>query len=279
MNCEFYRQLLDAIDQAAGNSRAVELDAAVWAEFRLDPAAPAPARPAPAPVRPAQSEVRVAPPPRPVQSAPAPVRAPDQVPPPPERRGAAANAPDLAALAALVRDCRNCVLCERRRHTVFGEGNPAAELMFVGEGPGADEDATGRPFVGAAGQLLDKMIAAMTFRREDVYIANVVKCRPPENRAPLPDEMGVCLPYLRRQIELIKPKVIVALGGTAMTGLLGVPVSITRMRGQWTAYQGIPLMPTFHPAYLLRREEAKRDVWSDLQQVMKALGRKRENAR
>ncbi len=281
MNSEFYRQLTDAIDRAATNSRAVEIDAAVWAEFRLDPAAPAPApnpaRPVAAPVRPAPVEVRVAPPPvRPQQAAPVPASAPVQ---PPVPSGAAAAAPDLAALAALVHDCRHCVLCEQRRNTVFGEGNPAAELMFVGEGPGADEDASGRPFVGAAGQLLDKMIAAMTFRRDEVYIANVVKCRPPGKRATLTDEMGVCIPYLRRQIELLKPKVIVALGGTAMAGLLGAPVSITRIRGQWTAYQGIPLMPTFHPAYLLRREEAKREVWSDLQQVMKALGRKRESGK
>ncbi|MGE4565206.1 MAG: uracil-DNA glycosylase [Victivallaceae bacterium] len=262
MNSEFYRQLTDAIDRAATGSRAVELDAAVWAEFRLD-AASSP----PPPVRPVPVEIRGAPPVRPVPPAP------------PRDSGAAAAAADLAALAELVRDCRKCVLCEQRSHTVFGEGNPAAELMFVGEGPGAEEDASGRPFVGAAGQLLDKMIAAMTFRREDVYIANVVKCRPPGNRAPLPDEMGACLAYLRRQIELIRPKVIVALGGTAMAGLLGGPVSITRIRGQWTAYQTIPLMPTFHPAYLLRREEAKREVWSDLQQVMKALGRKRENGK
>ncbi len=271
MNSSFYRQLETAIGNAAPKCRAVELDAAVWAEFlKNETAPPPPARPAPAPVRPPEPKQAA---PRAVHAAhPAPVPPPQQ--PPPDFATA-----DLDALARIVHGCRRCQLCEQRRNTVFGEGNPHAELMFIGEGPGADEDATGRPFVGAAGQLLDKMINAMTFRRDEVFIANVVKCRPPGNRAPLPDEMGACLPYLQRQIELVKPKVIVALGATAMAGLFKEPISITRARGNWMAYCAIPLMPTFHPAYLLRREAAKREVWSDLQQVMKALGRKREASR
>jgi DNA polymerase len=145
--------------------------------------------------------------------------------------------------------------------------------MFVGEGPGAEEDAQGRPFVGKAGKLLDRMIEAMGYRREEVFIANVVKCRPPENRKPQREEMDMCLPYLRQQIRLIRPKVIVGLGGTAMEGLLGKPVGITRMRGIWQEYQGIKLMPTFHPSYLLRDPAKKKDAWQDLKAVLTELGK------
>ncbi|MBT8043204.1 MAG: hypothetical protein KJN98_08545, partial [Pontiella sp.] len=150
------------------------------------------------------------------------------------------------AIAAHIAACTSCGLCRTRTRTVPGEGNAdAPDILFVGEGPGADEDAQGRPFVGRAGKLLDKMIDAMGYRREQVFIANVVKCRPPENRKPVREEMDQCLPYLRRQIELIRPKVIVGLGGTAMEGLLGNPVGITRMRGVWQEYAGIKLMPTY----------------------------------
>ena len=171
-----------------------------------------------------------------------------------------------------VRACKCCQLCLTRTNTVFGEGNPNAELMFIGEGPGRDEDLQGRPFVGKAGKLLDKMIEAMRLHRSDVYIANVVKCRPPNNRTPLPDEAASCINYLRWQIYLIRPKAIVLLGATAAHFLLNETQGIMRLRGKWLDYQGIPVMPTFHPAFLLRQESAKKDAWSDLQQVMKRLG-------
>jgi DNA polymerase len=146
--------------------------------------------------------------------------------------------------------------------------------LFVGEGPGSDEDRQGLPFVGAAGQLLDKMIGAMGYGRDEVYICNVVKCRPPDNRKPEPDEMEACLPYLREQIAIVDPKVIVALGATGVQGLLGNAVGITRMRGTWKLYKGRwPLMPTFHPAYLLRQADKKREVWNDLQEVMRKLNK------
>ncbi|HVY46890.1 MAG TPA: uracil-DNA glycosylase [Minicystis sp.] len=181
----------------------------------------------------------------------------------------------LAVLAERARACEQCALCQRRKQAVFSRGNPHAELCFVGEGPGADEDAIGEPFVGKAGQLLDRMIAAMGYGRDDVYICNVVKCRPPDNRKPDPEEMAACLPFLHQQLELVKPKAIVALGATAVQGLTGTSEGITRLRGKWRLYKGtIPVMPTFHPAYLLRQPAAKRDVWSDLQDVMRILGKK-----
>ena len=183
------------------------------------------------------------------------------------------GSPRLAEIRAEVGDCRRCKLSGGRTHVVFGVGNPAAELMFVGEGPGADEDEQGEPFVGRAGQLLTKMIEAMGFRREDVYIANVVKCRPPGNRNPEPDEIEACEPFLRAQIAGIQPKVIVALGKFAAQTLLRDPTPITKMRGHWQAYQGVRLMPTFHPAYLLRSPEEKKKAWDDLQLVMKELGK------
>lgn len=175
-------------------------------------------------------------------------------------------APDRARLPPLP-------LAETRHNVVFGEGDPHAKLMFIGEGPGYDEDMQGRPFVGKAGQLLNKMIAAMQFQREEVYIANVVKCRPPGNRVPTPDEAVACIGYLKKQIELIRPEVIVLLGATAVNFLLGKREGITRLRGKWLGFNGIPVMPTFHPAYLLRQESAKRDAWADLQQVMKVFGK------
>jgi DNA polymerase len=144
----------------------------------------------------------------------------------------------------------------------------------VGEGPGADEDAQGFPFVGKAGQLLDKMIAAMGLGRDEVYVCNIVKCRPPDNRKPEPAEMAACTPYLKEQLELVAPEVIVALGATAVQGLFGTTEGITRMRGRWKLYGGrIPVMPTFHPAYLLRTPAAKREVWDDLQAVLRQMGR------
>jgi DNA polymerase len=175
-----------------------------------------------------------------------------------------------------VRGCTQCRLCEHRTQTVFGEGDPEASIMFIGEGPGETEDRTGRPFVGRAGELLDRMIAAMGLRRDQVFIANIVKCRPPGNREPAPDEVAACTPYLVRQIELIGPQVIVTLGKPAAQFMLGEKISITRARGQWRSWRGIPLMPTFHPAYILRSytPATRAAVWSDLQAVMSALGMK-----
>ncbi len=186
---------------------------------------------------------------------------------------AAADGSSLEEMAETVRTCARCELGRHRQNAVFGEGDPHAELMFIGEGPGADEDRQGRPFVGKAGQLLDKMIAAMQFRRAEVYIANVVKCRPPDNRTPTPEEACLCIGYLVRQIELIRPKVIVLLGATAAHFLLNRQEGITRLRGRWLEYNGIPVMPTYHPAYLLRQESAKRDAWHDLQLVMAKFGK------
>ena len=180
----------------------------------------------------------------------------------------------LDVLAESVKGCTKCGLAAARTQTVFARGTGSSRLMFIGEGPGADEDAQGFPFVGKAGQLLDRMIAAMGFSRDEVYVANIVKCRPPDNRKPEPEEMAACMPYLAEQIELLAPEVIVALGGTAVQGLFGTGEGIMRIRGRWRLYQGrIPVMPTFHPAYLLRTPTAKREVWDDLQAVLRQMGR------
>jgi len=179
----------------------------------------------------------------------------------------------LDELRTFIGDCQRCKLAPHRTRLVFGVGNPRARLVFVGEGPGADEDAQGEPFVGRAGQLLTEIITkGMRLRREDVYIANVIKCRPPGNRNPEPDEVASCEPFLLRQIELIGPEVIVALGKFAAQTLLRSKVPITQLRGRWYDYHGIKLMPTFHPAYLLRNPGDKRVVWADIQKVMKVLG-------
>ncbi len=170
-------------------------------------------------------------------------------------------------------DCKRCKLSGGRTQIVFGVGNPKAELVFVVEGPGAEEDAQGVAFVGAAGQLLTKMIEAMGLRRQDVYICNVVKCRPPGNRDPEPDEIEACEPFLKAQLAAIQPRAIVALGRFAVQTLLRDKTPITRLRGTWRELDGIRLMPTFHPAYLLRNPSEKRRAWSDLQQVMKFLGK------
>jgi uracil-DNA glycosylase len=180
----------------------------------------------------------------------------------------------LEVLAEVVRSCTKCGLSQHRKQTVFARGTGSSGVCFVGEGPGADEDAQGLPFVGKAGQLLDRMIEAMGLGRDEVYVCNVVKCRPPDNRKPELDEMAACLPYLNEQLELIRPRVIVALGATAVQGLFGTTEGITRLRGKWKTYQGrIDVMPTFHPAYLLRTPAAKREVWDDLQDVLRKIGR------
>ncbi len=184
----------------------------------------------------------------------------------------AANAA-LAGIAATLAACRKCVLCQERTNVVPGQGNPVSpDIMFIGEAPGADEDRQGLAFVGRAGQLLTKMIAAMGYTREEVFIANICKCRPPNNRPPTADEMEACLPYLKEQIRIIRPRMIVAMGNTAILGLLG-STGITRLRGNWVTFEGIPLMPTLHPSYLLRFPTVKRDAWNDLKKVLKLLGR------
>jgi uracil-DNA glycosylase len=168
--------------------------------------------------------------------------------------------------------CTKCRLAGTRTQVVYGAGNPNADLMFIGEAPGRDEDLQGKPFVGRAGALLTDIIKAMKLTRDDVYIANVIKCRPPENRNPEPDELDACRPFIRRQIELIKPKVIVTLGRFALQSLMEKGFSITASRGSWLEYKGIKVMPTYHPAYLLRNPAAKKDVWQDMKKVMAELG-------
>ena len=271
----FFELLRQELQRAAGEHGRVSVSPEVLKQLYQDfPKSPA----AVATPTPPTAAVRTPPPPR---ASPAPRSASE---PAPVRRDSApltfpgeSAAPEVAQadweqLAEAVRNCRRCRLCEHRTQTVLGEGNPKARLMFIGEGPGFEEDRQGRPFVGRAGQLLDKMIAAMGFRREEVYIGNIVKCRPPGNRDPEPEEAASCLPYLRRQIALIEPEVIVTLGRVPLVYLLEKHEGITRIHGRWLAYAGIPVLPTFHPAFLLRQESAKRDAWNDLKLAMKALG-------
>lgn len=277
-----YQELLDATIQhlqslKSRGKRFVQVSPATLAA--LNPAArplatksvaaqPAPARP--------QPKVSPAAAPQPVRpSVLTTISTPIAVPAP--------SADKAAAFAELKQRVLACVKCPHlvssRKHVVFGVGNPNAELMFVGEAPGADEDIQGEPFVGKAGQLLTKIIQTMGLSRETVYIANILKCRPDTpgqaagNRKPTPEEMQTCIPYLHEQIDLIKPKVLVALGATAVEGLLGKTEGITRLRGNWRSYRNIPLMPTYHPAYLLRNQalSEKRRVWEDMLAVMEKL--------
>ncbi len=179
----------------------------------------------------------------------------------------------LAVIRADLGECMRCKLCNTRNQIVFGVGPEPASLMFIGEGPGADEDRTGEPFVGKAGQLLDKMIEAMGWGRDDVYIANVVKCRPPGNRNPEADEIAACRPFLAAQIAAVRPRIIVTLGRPAANLVLGTDAAISALRGKFHDHRGVKVMPTFHPAYLLREPDRKRDTWSDLKQVMAELER------
>lgn len=209
---------------------------------------------------------------KPAASAPAPRK--DAMPSPAQ---ADASVPGMSsdalrAIAERVAACKECALHKTRTRTVPGQGCAAPDILFIGEGPGEDEDIQGLAFIGDAGKLLTKMIEAMGYRREDVFIANIVKCRPPHNRKPVPGEIVQCLPFLEEQIAALKPKVIVTLGGTALEALLNI-TGITRVRGQWHDYNATPVMPTFHPSYLLRVPSAKRDAWNDLQAVLKHLGR------
>lgn len=195
---------------------------------------------------------------------------------PPPRPGSHASEDPASALQAIrdeIGECTRCRLCEKRTQIVFGAGNPKARLMFVGEGPGEEEDKQGIPFVGRAGQLLTDIITkGMGLRREEVYIANVVKCRPPNNRTPQTDEMATCSPFLRGQIHAVRPEVLVTLGAPAAHTLLQVDTAISKIRGTWHRFEGIPLMPTFHPSYLLRNPSAKKDVWEDIRKVLSKLG-------
>ncbi len=292
-----YRELLNATighlqDLKDRGVRFVPVSAGALAALGRGPARPANPRPAPRPsAAPPVSAAHPPPsaaarPPRPVApSEPPPVETPlalELSPPPissvplsPEAKAAA-----FAELRAGVMPCVKCAtLAAARKNVVFGVGDINARLMFIGEAPGSDEDEKGEPFVGRAGQLLTKIIQTMGLSRETVYIANILKCRPDTpgqsagNRKPTPQEMQTCLPYLLRQIDLIGPKVIVALGATAIEGLLGKSEGITRLRGRWQTFRGIPLMPTYHPAYLLRNQalSEKRKVWEDMLQVMAKL--------
>jgi len=177
----------------------------------------------------------------------------------------------LAPVKKEVFSCRRCPLYKTKRNYVFSDGDPEAQLMFVGEAPGEDEDIQGIPFVGRAGQLLTKMIEAMGLKRRDVYICNVIKCRPPENRAPLPEEVAACKGYLLRQIDIISPKVICCLGKHSAQALLETEVFITKIRGKEFEFNGVTLIPTYHPAYLLRNPSSKKEVWQDLKKIMKIL--------
>ena len=207
--------------------------------------------------------------PAPSAAAPAPNQPAATAPPAAADEAAAA----LQALRQQVLPCTRCKLHEGRLHAVFGEGNPRARVMFIGEAPGATEDQTGRPFVGAAGQLLDRILTgAMGLQRQDVYIANVNKCRPPGNREPAPDEVAACLPFLRAQIECIRPEVIVCLGRVAAQNLLGSHESASRLRGRTLDYLGVPVIVTWHPAYLLRDPSHKRETWEDIKRVNRLLG-------
>jgi DNA polymerase len=184
----------------------------------------------------------------------------------------------LEAIRNDLGDCQRCGLAVSRTQLVYGVGNPSARLVLVGEAPGREEDLKGEPFVGDAGRLLDRILLAMGMRREDVYICNVLKCRPPHNRDPQPEEVATCEAFLIRQIAAIRPQVIVGLGRFAVHSLLKSRVPISQLRGEWQNYQGIPLMPTYHPAYLLRNPEGKRDVWEDMKEVMRRLSSKTEGS-
>lgn len=199
------------------------------------------------------------------------VEGPAGVAAPPAGTASGGTLSGLEGVRTALGDCRRCALHVTRRHLVFGEGNPAADLVFVGEAPGADEDAQGRPFVGRAGQLLTRIIEAMGMKREEVYICNILKCRPPGNRNPEPGEIAACEPFLIRQLEAISPRVICALGTFAAHTLLKSEAPISVLRGRFHSYHGIPLMPTYHPAFLLRNPGAKKQVWADVQMIMKRL--------
>jgi uracil-DNA glycosylase len=274
---DFYRRgepVVDVVEAAASvavlperaNSSGTPIEAPVLAEAR--PAARTPV---------AAASVVVPPPTREITESPIPklVSFDDLAPLPEARVAAAARPAALNAIQEEIGDCTRCPLAYAgRRKIVFADGDPNARLMFVGEGPGADEDAQGLPFVGKAGQLLNNMITAMGLKREQVYIANIVKCRPPANRVPEPEEANTCTQFLVKQIDVVQPEVIVALGSTAATYLLGAKQSLAGLRGRWHTCRGAKLAVTYHPAFLLRDPRQKGEAWKDLQMVMKELGLK-----
>lgn len=288
------KQVLDVLESSERFFRDLKDDGLATVEYEAEPASPAAAA-APAAIRPPPAAPRppAAPAPKPTPVPSRPAAAPSVATPPPAARPAPApvvseprkssgQEGELAAIAAEIGACTKCPLHTTRHRAVPGQGNPRPELMFIGEGPGTEEDLQGLAFVGRAGALLTRLITRMGFTRDEVFIANIVKCRPTENlamkkdRPPSEEEMKGCIPYLERQIAVLQPKVLVALGATAVAGLIG-KTGISRLRGQWFSYQGIPLMPTYHPAYLLRGGGDERgrywDVWSDMEQVLKRLGR------
>ncbi len=189
------------------------------------------------------------------------------------KKGNAEKTRALKALRREIGDCMRCKLHKGRKNIVFGEGSPDAPIMFVGEGPGREEDIEGRPFVGDAGKLLTSLINKLGLKREELYIGNIVKCRPPANRDPEEDEIGTCMPFIKRQVEIIAPRVIIALGRVSAQALIGTKTPISKLRGRFYEFEGILLMPTFHPAYLLRNPKDKVLVWDDAQKVLKKLGR------
>jgi uracil-DNA glycosylase family 4 len=193
------------------------------------------------------------------------------LPRPRRKPGAGGNAAKLQAIRDEIGDCQRCKLCQGRTNIVFGVGDPNAKLLFIGEGPGRDEDLKGEPFVGRAGQLLTKMIEAMGLKRSEVYIANIVKCRPPDNRYPEPDEVETCQPFLMQQIAAIKPKVAITLGNLATQTLLQTKTGITALHGTFREWNGIQVMPTYHPAFLLRNPNMKKPCWEDLKKVIQYL--------
>ena len=256
---------------------------AAWlasADVAIGLTAAAPVASAPAAVRPVRPAALMDAPPAPVaRPRPAFLDAKPAVPAPTAAAAAAASAKtslpvkSLSEVRSELGDCTRCKLSRTRTNIVFGAGNPNAELVFVGEAPGEEEDKQGEPFVGRAGELLTKMIEAMGYARETVYIANIIKCRPPNNRNPEPDELAACEPFLLGQLGALRPKVIVALGKFAAQTLLRDDTAISRLRGTWRDYQGVKLMPTFHPAYLLRSPQEKGKAWDDLKLVMRELGK------
>ncbi|WP_051669680.1 uracil-DNA glycosylase [Bryobacter aggregatus] len=264
MNAEQLRQYLEYF-RDLGITHITAPDASQLAAISAAPPVPEAVRPAAAPVAPIAT-------PPPIVAAPVPMKTPvnDLVLP-----TLAPEGDTLARIREEIGDCKRCRLCEARKSIVFGSGNEKARLVFVGEGPGADEDAQGVPFVGRAGQLLTAMIDgtaakdSLPLRREDCYICNVVKCRPPDNRTPLPDEMEICGQFLYRQLMTLQPKAICALGSTAARALLNTKEGVTKMRGRWQRWNGIPLMVTYHPSYLLRayNVEAKKEAWTDLRKL------------
>ncbi|MDT8390495.1 MAG: uracil-DNA glycosylase [Lentisphaeria bacterium] len=266
---DIFDDIIDSLKRRklAGEEAVVLAPDTLRALFASPKAVRSPIPPRPAPRTPRRTDQPVAGSHMPPPSAAAAGFAPPRVSPAPDVETA-----DWDTLVKMVDDCVRCPLHKTRTNPVFGEVNREADLLFIGEGPGFHEDQIGRPFVGPAGQQLDKMIQAMQFTRESVYITNIVKCRPPGNRNPNDSEARVCLPFLKRQIDLIQPKAIVLLGAVPLQFLMG-KTGITSLHGKWLDYQGIPVMPTFHPSFLLRSPARKKEAWEDLQLVMKKLGK------